>query len=138
MTRRHSAQRATELLSQLGIAPSADPKLGISPTELAETIMRTLSIPEIAALRSRLVPEHTVYGRLTNPEGDILVSGIADAVAADSDGKIELVVDWKSDVEINTTKLTGYRGQLEAYRNFTGASRALLVLMSSRKVIELG
>ena len=109
-------QRATELLSQLGVAPSADPKLGISPTELAETIMRTLRLPEIAALRPRLVPEHTIYGHLTGTEGDVLVSGIADAVAADGDGQIEVVVDWKSDVVLNADKLTTYRGQLDTYR----------------------
>ena len=66
-------QRATVLLSQLGVAPSADPKLGIAPTELAETIMRTLHLPEIVALRPRLVPEHTIYGHLTGTDGDVRV-----------------------------------------------------------------
>ena len=58
-------------------------------------------------------------------------SGIADAVAVDGDGPIEVVVDWKSDIEMNTTKLTGYCGQLEAYRKSAGVSRALLVMMTS-------
>lgn len=130
-------QRATELLSHLGIPPSADPKLGISPTELAETIMRTLGLPEIATLRPRLVPELTVFGHQTDTDGDILVSGIADAVAADGHGKIEVVVDWKSDVVMPTEKLNAYRGQLETYRKHTAAARALLVLMTPGMVIEL-
>ena len=130
-------QRATELLSHLGISPSADPKLGISPTELSETIMRTLRLPEIVTLRPRLVPEHTVYGHLTDTDGDVLVSGIADAVAGSDSGQIEAVIDWKSDVVMDAAKQNIYQGQLEAYCKHTGAARALLVLMTLGKVIEL-
>ena len=42
-----SERRATELLAQLGREPSADPKFGIAPKELAETIVRTLSLPRL-------------------------------------------------------------------------------------------
>ncbi len=131
------AQRATELISQLGISPSTDPRLGISPIELAETIVRTLGLPEIAALRPRFVSEHTIYGHLTDARGDVLVSGIADAVAADGDGRIEIVVDWKSDVVVPLEKLESYKGQLKTYCMQTSATRGLLVLMTPGKVIEL-
>lgn len=131
------AQRATGLLSQLGVAPSADPRLGISPIELAETIMRTLHLPEVAALRSRLVPEYTVHGHTTGAGDDHLVAGIADAVAIDDDGTIEVVADWKSDVSVYPAKLDVYRGQLEAYQKNTSAKRALLVLMTQGKILEL-
>ncbi len=47
-------QRATDLLTQLGVVPSADPKLAIAATELAETITRTLGFAEIVALRPRV------------------------------------------------------------------------------------
>jgi ATP-dependent helicase/nuclease subunit A len=73
-----------------------------------------------------------------NTKGEVLVSGIADAVAANSAGKIEVIVDWKSDVVMNADKLNAYRGQLDAYRRNTGAERALLVFMTAGKVIELG
>ena len=69
---------------------------------------------------------------------EILISGIADAVAADASGRIEVVIDWKSDVVMNGDKLDAYRGQLDGYRKNTGAVRALLVLMTTGKVIELG
>ena len=82
------------------------------------------------------MPEHTVYGHLTGSDGDILVSGIADAVAIDDDGRIEVVVDWKSDVVMEAARLNTYRGQLDTYRKHTGTSRALLVLMTAGKVIE--
>jgi hypothetical protein len=85
----------------------------------------------------RLVPEYTIYGWQTDTKGEVLVSGIADAVAANSAGKIEVIVDWKSDVVMNADKLNAYRGQLEAYRKTTGAAHALLVLMTAGGVIEL-
>ena len=130
-------RRAAELLSQLNILPSPDAKSGLVPAELAGTITKTLHIPEIAALRPRLVPEHTIYGWQMNTKGEVLVSGIADAVAANSAGKIEVIVDWKSDVAIKVDKLNAYRRQLDSYRKTTGAVRALLVLMTAGRVIEL-
>jgi ATP-dependent exoDNAse (exonuclease V) beta subunit len=124
------AVRALELMAQLSVAPSDRPSDGISPQELARTIVRTLSIPEIAGLRPRLLPEHTIYGSQTNDDGEIIVSGIADAVAYDAEGRIEIIVDWKSDVEIDAERLNSYRGQLDAYRRQTGARHSLLVLMT--------
>ena len=55
--------------------------------------------------------------------GEILISGTADAVALDTDTTIDVVIDWKSDVALDARKLNAYRGQLEAYRKATGASR---------------
>jgi len=99
--------------------------------------VRTLNIPEIAQLRPRLIAEHTVYGSQVSDDGEIIVSGIADAVAYGSEGRIEIIVDWKSDITIDVSTLNSYRGQLDTYRQFTGATRALLVLVTTGKVIEL-
>ena len=96
--------RASELLAQLSIMPSGSQRWNL-PSELAQTIVRTLNIPEIAQLRPRLVPEHTIYGNQANDDGEIIVSGIADAVAYDADGRIEIIVDWKSDVDIDVSTL---------------------------------
>jgi hypothetical protein len=122
---------------EVSLVTAPDAKSGLVPTELAGTVTKTLLIPEIAALRPRLVPEHTIYGWQINTKGEVLVSGIADAVAANSAGKIEVIVDWKSDVVMNVDKLNAYRGQLDSYRKTTGAVRALLVLMTAGRVIEL-
>jgi hypothetical protein len=97
--------------------------------------VRTLNIPQIAQLRPRLVPEHTIYGSQSNDDGEIIVSGIADAVAYGAEGRIEVIIDWKSDVDIDTERLNSYRGQLDAYRRHSGAPQALLVLMTTGKVI---
>jgi hypothetical protein len=60
-----------------------------------------------------------------------LPTGIADAIARDVHDKIEVIIDWKSDVEMNANKLAAYRTQLGDYRKQTGAERALLVLMTA-------
>ena len=49
------------------------------------------------------------------------MSGIADAVAYDTEGRIEVIVDWKSDVDIDAERLKSYRGQLGAYQRHTVA-----------------
>jgi exodeoxyribonuclease-5 len=130
-------RRAVELLGQLGIEPATDPKLGISATELAATVVRTLSLPEIKELRPRLIPELSIFGHEQNGDSEILVSGVSDAVAVDDSGRIEVVVDWKSDVEPSTDALAHYRKQIDDYRRCTSASRALLVLMTPGTVIGL-
>ena len=128
--------RAAELLAQLGLRPSTDPKLGIAPHELADTVLRTISIPEIATLRPRLLPEHTVFGSKIDGANETLVSGIADAVARNTEGKIDVVIDWKSDIEMNAAKLAAYRRQLGEYRLQTGAERALLVMMTTGTILN--
>jgi len=130
-------RRATELLTQLGREPSADPKMGISPNELAATIVRTLNIPEIAALRPRLMSECAVFGTETDERTETLISGIADAVARDVNGRIEAIIDWKSDVVMNADKLAAYSTQLGHYRKRTGAERTLLVPMTTGKVVKV-
>ena len=130
-------RRAMELLAQLGQEPSVDPKNGISPKELAETIARTLSLPEIAALRPLLIPEYSVFGSKSDGNTEILVSGVADAVARGVNDKIKAIIDWKSDVKVSTHKLAAYCTQVGEYRNQTCADPALLVLMTAGRLINV-
>ena len=136
-TRDALVSRAAELLSQLGIEPVSDPRYGIAPSELASTVLRTLALPEIATLRPRLVPEHSVYGCLATIDGEDLVSGVADAVAMDAKGQIDFVIDWKSDVAPSSAQLDHYRAQLRAYREAVGAKRGMIVLMSLGTTIDV-
>ena len=131
------AARTSELMAELSIPVSDHANDRISPHELAQTIVRTLSIPEIAALRPRLVPEYTICGGQTNHDVETIVSGVADAVAYDTEGRIEIVIDWKSDVEFDVERLNSYRGQLNAYKEHTGAADAFLVLMTSGKIVAV-
>ena len=125
------------MITQLGLVPKSDPKDGISPAELGATAERTLNLLEIASLRDRLVPEHMIFGRETTPVGEILISGIADAVAPDEQGGIEAIVDWKSDVDPSQSTLAHYFKQIDEYRRHTGAKRALLVLMTAGRTMEV-
>jgi exodeoxyribonuclease-5 len=129
-------RRAGELIAQLGLEPNSDPASGISPGELAAAMERTLNLAEIAQLRERLVPEHIIFARESSPAGEILVSGIADAVALDAEGGIETIVDWKSDVAPNQSTIAHYFKQIDEYRRHTGAKRALLVLITPGRIME--
>ena len=112
-------------------------KVGISPAEIAGTVVRTLSLPEIASFATRLVPERSVFGHRINADGEVPVSGIADAIAPDGQGGIDAVIDWKSDVNPSPEAINHYRKQIDEYRRNTAAKRALLVFMTPGKIIEL-
>jgi ATP-dependent exoDNAse (exonuclease V) beta subunit len=129
-------RRAEELMVQLGREPSVDPKSGIAPTELAATIVRTLKLPGIVGLRPRLVPELTVFGGRSDASAEILVSGIADALAVEDTRGIEAIVDWKSDVDATPQMIERYRKQIDDYRKQTDAKRALIVMMTTGKAIN--
>lgn len=130
-------RRSIELLSQLGLEPCQDLSEGISPTELASTVSKTLNLPEVAALLGSLAPEQTVLGCECSGTTETLVSGVIDATSRDEEGRISVIVDWKSDVALNQSRLAAYGDQLRQYRNQTGAARVLLVLMTAERVLDI-
>jgi hypothetical protein len=58
------------------------------------------------------------------------VAGIADAVAYEAEGRIEVIVYWNSDVDIDAGRWNSDRGQLGAYQRRTGVPHAWLALMT--------
>ncbi|MCY3776316.1 MAG: UvrD-helicase domain-containing protein [Candidatus Aminicenantes bacterium] len=126
--------RAEELIGQLGLDDEEDAAAGPSSTEMAATVMRTLQLPEVVALRPRLVPEFPVYASAVEGSAVSLTSGIADAVAIDGEGRIDVVVDWKSDVEPGRKQAAMYRRQVREYLPSTTARTGLIVFMSSGRV----
>ncbi|MEH6952557.1 UvrD-helicase domain-containing protein [Nitrobacter sp. NHB1] len=129
--------RAADLIRQMGQEPVADPKRGICAAELAGAVLRTLMLPDVAALRQRLVPELPLFGSEVRDGQDILLSGQADAVAFDETGAIDVVVDWKSDVSPEPSSIGHYRQQIGDYRRQTKAKRALLVFMTTGQVVDV-
>ena len=99
--------------------------------------MRTLNLPEIQKLRPRLLPELPIFGHQDAGDSEILISGVADAVAADDTGRTEAVVDWKSDVDASPKMIEHYRRQIDDYRKRTGAKRAIIVMMTSGRTVEV-
>ncbi|MDE0528102.1 MAG: UvrD-helicase domain-containing protein [Truepera sp.] len=126
--------RAAELIAQLGFEDVQDASAGLSSAEMAERIEHTLRLPEIAALRPRLVPEFRVYASNVEDRAASLTAGIADAVAIDQTGHIAVVVDWKSDVNPGADQLEVYRGQIRDYLQSTAAKTGLIVFLSLGRI----
>ena len=126
--------RARELLGQLGLPDVQDPALGPCSDEMADALQRVLQLPEIVALRPRLLPEFRVYAASVADRILTLTAGIADAVAIDEMGNIEAVVDWKSDVDPTPAQVDLYRGQVRDYLAATGAQLGLIVLLTSGRI----
>ena len=124
--------RAAYLIQDMGCPSNEDPAVGLAPAELAGCVLRALSLPEIAALRPRLLPEYPVYSSSIAVDGQEDASaGIVDAIAFGPDGAPEVVVDWKSDVDPAPEMLEHYRSQVRAYLDMTGAERGMIVFMTS-------
>ena len=129
--------RAESLIRVLGHPVADDPAQGLAPAELAGCVIRALSLPEIADLRPRLVPEVPVYSADSAGTEERVTAGVADAVAFGVDGAPEVVIDWKSDVAPAPETLQHYRSQVRAYLDATEAERGLVVMMTDGAVIPV-
>lgn len=133
--------RAAELSRQIASREDADPleTSEIHPEEIARTIRRTLSIPEIASIKGRLMPELVVgTSTVRDGGGETVTHGVIDAAVPKADGSgIEIVVDWKSDVRPNPRVIAQYRSQVRSYLDAVGASRGLIVFMTSGEVVPV-
>jgi ATP-dependent exoDNAse (exonuclease V) beta subunit len=126
--------RASELLAQLGLADNEDSAVGLSSSEMASTVHRALQLPDVAALRPRLLPEFRVYAGVQAGQEISLTAGIADAVASDETGRVKAVIDWKSDVDPAPDQIDIYRAQVRYYLGATGAQLGLVVFLTSCRV----
>ena len=122
--------RAEELIRALGQPVVEDAAVGLAPAELADCVVRALSLPDVAVLRPRLVPEFPVYAATGADTHEEAAAGIVDAIAFDANGAPEVVVDWKSDVTPTPETVNHYRTQVRSYLEMTGAGRGLLVFMT--------
>jgi hypothetical protein len=129
------SERAAILIRELGEEPLSDASVGLSPSEISGCVSRTLSMPEIAAIRPTLVPELPVYRSEIVAGTETASAGIADAVGYSGDGRPNIVVDWKSDVALDPALVEHYRGQVRGYLASMGAERGMIVFVS-RGVIE--
>jgi exodeoxyribonuclease-5 len=135
-TEKALCERAATLILALGCSIK-DQALGLSPTELANSVLRTLALPEVAALRPGLMPEFPVYSAAMNLDQEEVIVGFADAIAFDPSGVPQVVVDWKSDVAPSTETIEHYRSQVRTYLDTTGGERGLIVLMTPGTVIPV-
>ena len=129
--------RAWALIVELGSPVIADPSKGLSPDELAGCVVRTLALPEIVELLPTLEPELAVYAAVGVDGVEHVTVGIADATSFDHAGNPAVVIDWKSDVQATAEILNHYRAQVRAYLDMTGATRGLIVLVTTGQVITV-
>lgn len=131
------SERAAQLVGELGQCVVEDAAQGLSSAELAATVVATLSLPEIVALRPGLVPEYPVWHCEGMPGRESAEAGIVDAMTFDDGGRPRVVVDWKSDVAPTAGQVAHYRTQVASYLRITGAELGLVVLMTSGTVISV-
>ena len=129
--------RAETLIHALGRPVADDPALGLAPSELAGCAVRALSLPDIVALRPGLMAEFPVYASTLTDTHEEATAGIADAIAFDSDGAPQAVIDWKSDVDPAPETLDHYCSQVRAYLDMTTIERGLVVVLTSGVVIPV-
>jgi ATP-dependent exoDNAse (exonuclease V) beta subunit len=123
--------RARSLIAALGRPVVDDPSHGLSPGELARCVTRTLALPEVAELRPILMPELPVYASTLLDEVEQATAGVADAVALGADGTLQVVIDWKSDVQPTLETVDHYRAQVRAYLDMTSAARGMIVMLTT-------
>jgi exodeoxyribonuclease-5 len=130
--------RAAELISDLGKEAAADAGVGLAPAEIVGCVKRTLALPEIADLRPKLVPELPVFSSEIIDGVEMATGGIADAASYGADGRPEVVVDWKSDVDPDPNVVDHYRDQVRSYLESTGAEYGLIVFVTTGIVLKVG
>jgi CRISPR-associated exonuclease Cas4 len=81
-------------------------------------------------MRPFLLPEMAIW----SSEGGALVAGRADALAI-RDGRVEVAVDWKSDIHPSSVVRSRYVAQLRDYLAATGSERGLLVFLSLGEIL---
>lgn len=123
--------RASELAAQLDGTFGSERFDG---AEAARTVLRGLALPEIHAIRERLVPEYTVASSTLTDNAEVITLGIADAVVRKEDGTLGLVVDWKSDVDPAPATVAQYRAQVGAYLAATGAPEGMIVFLTAGRL----
>jgi ATP-dependent exoDNAse (exonuclease V) beta subunit len=97
------ADRAGALLAELVLDAAEDEGLP-DCDEIAATARRTLELPDIAAFRARPVPEWPIYALVADSPSPSALAGRIDAIAFEGD-QIEVVLDWKSDIDPDETDM---------------------------------
>lgn len=129
--------RAEMLIKAMGLPLETDVSKGLVAAEIAACVTRALSLPDVAELRSALVPEFPLYSFALHRGQEDATAGIADAIAFSPDGKPLAVIDWKSGVAPGAKVLDHYCAQLEDYLAISGAKRGLIVLATLGTVIRV-
>ncbi|MGO8735852.1 MAG: UvrD-helicase domain-containing protein [Terriglobia bacterium] len=131
------SSRADELIRQLGGNPKARAEEGPCPKEMADTVLNTLSLPLVRESRARLLPEFPLFSARKAVDNNLhLVGGMADAVVL-GDSSIDLVVDWKSDINVDSSTRNAHFGQMQAYLEAADCRRGAIIYMTTGIIQEV-
>jgi len=130
--------RAKILLGQLGFSSQNNPNDGVSADELAQCVERTFALPQIKAVRDRLSAEVPVFASKETDRGMSVTSGVIDAIVRAQDGSVEMVIDWKSDVNPDPKIIEHYQAQIREYIHATNAQHGLIVFSTIGITVNLG
>ena len=83
------------------------------------------------------MPEMTVFSARADQDSTVYVGGVADAIAYQPIGLIDLVVDWKTDVNPSVQQIDLYREQMRDYLVATGAPEGLLVFVTTGQLVRV-
>ena len=110
----------------------------MSPLELAETVIRTLSLELVQQHRTRLVPEWNVYSIAEGEPGIFYATaGIADAIVFNEENQPQFVFDWKSHVSPDKIVRDNHCAQLGKYLALTGCKQGAVVYMTTGVIHEV-
>ena len=130
-------ERAGVLIGALGQPIVEDPAKGLSAAEIAGCVARTLALPEIVVLRPSLVPEFPVYASALVGDVEQATAGVTDATSFAANGKPQVVIDWKSDVDPAPETIEHYRAQVRNYLGTMGIENGLIVFATSGTVVPV-
>lgn len=125
-------RRSTELLAQLAALEGEQIEMP-DAAECATLVLNVGRLPAIAPLWDMLEPEVPIYG--TEPTGT-LIAGRADAVAIE-DGRIQIVLDWKSDLDPDKATRADHAKQLSDYLDIVGVPKGAIVYVTGGEVVWL-
>lgn len=97
---------------------------------MGATALRGLALPQIADLRSYLVPEIAIWGH----DESGLIAGRADALAI-IENQVDAAIDWKSDVNPTPADREAHVQQLHDYLSATGAKRGAIVYLTNDEIV---
>lgn len=122
--------RALELATELRVL-EVGKVIHPDPLECAETALRARRDSQLDLLWPTLQAEVPVFAM---DQDGVLVAGRADALSI-VDGRIEAVLDWKSDLDPSPAERAAYASQIKSYLEITGAPRGALVYVSRGEIV---
>jgi ATP-dependent exoDNAse (exonuclease V) beta subunit len=126
--------RSQEIYEQLIVDSE---QFRIDANEIAACVLRTVNHNELKGIFPRLQAEVPLYFAQDSGVDITVTAGIADAVAIDSDGNCEMVIDWKSDVDPANSPIDDYVRQLKIYLQLTHAKSGMIVFVTTGRIVRL-